>query len=265
MSSGARDLLAAKLYRFCCDAIGAPEHLQIAEQLLAAKKFVVDRSAATELREAIDVSPWAVEQNLDLIERPAAAEWYEWNLPTRAGHGGGERAVTGCLVLPHPDIESVVMMITGWIGEKRIARHSYGSAMVDLSDLKAAAYHARNGYSENAEDSIERMMEQIGLAVPLGFQDEIAIMFNRSEGAMEGILRDSSAEIPLVLAMMIARRARGGLIEEQCDGFVRLKSGPTVEPDFVERVSVALTGRGHTPFVRTVGLAGGIRLRWAGV
>lgn len=260
-----RSLLADKVHRFCCDAIGAPEHLQIAEHLMSARKHVLDAAAARRIRNALDSMPWVFEQNLDLIERPASAEWFEWALPTRAGHGGGSKALTGCLVIPHPDIETVITMITAWIGEKKIARHSYGAAMVDLSDLKVEAYHARNRYSEIADESIERMMGQIGLAVPLGFQDEISIMFNRSEGAMEGVLRDTSAEIPFVLAMLLARRARGGLTEAEHGNVIDVDFGQPSPPGFSERLSVALSGARKAPLVRTVGLMGGVNLRWDGV
>jgi len=261
-----RSLLADKVHRFCCDAIGAPEHLQIADNLMSARKHVLTSDAARSLRAALDDAPWAFERNLDLIERPPGPEWFEWPLPTRAGHGGGAKALTGCLVLPHPDIDTVVTMITAWVGEKRIARHSYGAAMVDLTDLKGAAYHARNGYSEIAEESIERIMGQIGLAVPLGFQDEISIMFNRSEGAMEGVLRDSSAEIPFVLALMLARKAKGGLVVSEADtqDVVDLEFGQAPPVALAERISIALSGQKGTPLIRTVGIMGGLNLRWAG-
>lgn len=263
MSAKGRQLLADKVYRFCCDAIGAPEHLQIAEQLLGATKHVVSQSAAVAVRDALDHYPWAFEQNLDQLRRPTAAEWYEWPLPTRAGHGGGDRAMTGCLVLPHPDLETVITMVTAWVGEKKIARHSYGVAMVDLSDLSVNAYHARNGFSEVADESIERIMGQIGIAVPLGFQDEVAIMFNRSEGAMEGIMRDSSAEIPFVLAMLLAQQARGGLEARQGEHSMLVEQGPPSVETAYERLSGFLSPKNGAPLRRSVGLMGGICLRWA--
>ncbi len=265
MSTKGRQLLADKVYRFCCDAIGAPEHLQIAEQLIGATKHVLTHTAAVTIRDAIDRSPWAFEQNLDQLRRPAGAEWYEWPLPTRAGHGGGDQAVTGCLVLPHPDLETVITMVTAWVGEKKIARHSYGVAMVDLSDLSVNAYHARNGFSEVADESIERIMGQIGIAVPLGFQDEIAIMFNRSEGAMEGIMRDASAEIPFVLAMLLARQARGGLDTRQGEHSMLIEQGIPDPETLYERLSGLLVSRNEAPLRRSVGLMGGISLRWAGI
>jgi hypothetical protein len=265
MSTKGRKLLADKVYRFCCDAIGAPEHLQIAEQLLGATKHVVTQAAAATVRDALDRCPWAFEQNLDQLRRPAGAEWYEWPLPTRAGHGGGDRALTGCLVLPHPDLETVITMVTAWVGEKKIARHSYGVAMVDLSDLSANAYHARNGFSEVADESIERIMGQVGIAVPLGFQDEIAIMFNRSEGAMEGIMRDSSAEIPFVLAMLLARQARGGLETRVGEHSMVIEQGEPSAETAYERLCSLLSPRTEAPLRRSVGLMGGISLRWAGI
>jgi hypothetical protein len=172
--------------------------------------------------------------------------------------------MTGCLVLPHPDIDTMVTMITAWMGEKKIARHSYGVANVDLGDLSANAYNARNGYSDLAEDSIERIMEQIGLAVPLGFQDEIAIMFNRSEGAMEGILRDSSAEIPFVLTLMLAKQANGALVTTQGEHAWNIDLGQPVPESTSEKISSILSKPDNSPFRRSVGLMGGIRLRWAG-
>jgi hypothetical protein len=262
MSNKDRKLLADQVYRFCCDAIGAPEHLQIAEHLLGAKKHVVTRAAAFELREALDVYPWAFEQNLDQLRRPDAAEWYEWPMPTRAGHGGGDKAMTGCLVLPHPDIETVITMVTAWVGDKRVARHSYGVGLVDLNDIAVNAYHARNGYSEIADESIERVMAQIGVAVPLGFQDEIAIMFNRSEGAMEGVMRDSTAEIPFVLALLLSKQARGGLVVKQGEHSLIVDQATPSEPTFTEKLSAKLMPKSHLPLRRSVGFLGGVSLRW---
>jgi len=263
--STSRSLLADKVYRFCCDAIGAPEHLQIAEHLVSARKHVLTAAAAGKIRHALDRSPWVFEQNLDQIVRPSEPQWFEWPLPTRAGHGGGDGAVTGCLVIPHPDVETVMTMITAWVGEKRIARHSYGSAMVELTDLQSASYYARNGYSEVADESIERMMGQIGIAVPLGFQDEVAIMFNRSEGAMEGILRDSSAEIPFVLAIMLAMRASGGLSASKGENALELDFGTPSHPGMAERVAMKLAGKREMPLNRSIGLMGGVSLRWGQV
>jgi hypothetical protein len=156
-------------------------------------------------------------------------------------------------------------MVTAWVGEKKIARHSYGVAMVDLSDLSANAYHARNGFSEVADESIERIMGQVGIAVPLGFQDEIAIMFNRSEGAMEGIMRDSSAEIPFVLAMLLARQARGGLETRVGEHSMVIEQGKPSAETAYERLCSLLSPRTEAPLRRSVGLMGGISLRWAGI
>ena len=277
-----RSLLADRLYRFCCDAIGAPEHLQIAEFLSASDKFVVDRRSATAVRTLLYTAPWRIEENLDMLRRPDRPLWYEWPLPTRAGHGGGDLAVTGCLVVPHPDIDTVLTFVTAWVAKKRIARHSYGSGIVDLHELSVLSFDARTSVPggrydgtpgqashrgeladlvPEAADSIERMMERIAVAVPLGFQDEIAIMFNRSEGAMEGAMRDSTAEVPFVLALMLAHLARGGLAATERDGYYDLSFGPPAAPTVVERMSDAIAPAPR-PLARSVGLLGAKSIRW---
>lgn len=250
--SDGEELLAEKVYRFAFAAIGAPEHLEIADNISKAVRYRLTLRSSVILRDALDRFPWAFEQNVDLIERPGSPLWLEWPLPTRAGHGGGEKAVTGALLLSHPDVDTVITAVTAWVGEKRIARHSYGVAMVDVGDLSQHAFDARRYYSHDAHESIERIMGQIGLAVPLGFQDEVAIMFDRSEGAMEGILRDSSGEIPFVLAILLAMQAEGGLIQTACDGFTLLDFGQPLRATLIDEVMDKLMRRPRQPLRRKV-------------
>lgn len=255
-------MLADKVYRFSCAAIGASEHLEIADNINKATRFKLTRRAATIIRDTLDRFPWAFERNVDLIDRPSSPMWLEWPLETRAGHGGGDKAVTGSLLIPHPDIDTVITAVTAWIGSKRIARHSYGVAMVDTGDLAQHAFNARKYYSTVTHESIERMMEQIGLAVPLGFQDEIGIMFNRSEGAMEAVLRDSSAEIPFVLATLIAMKAEGGLIQTEADGCTVLDFGPALRPSLVDEMADSLFRRPASPLRRKIKGRHKVSLRW---
>ncbi|WP_327210994.1 hypothetical protein [Rhizobium leguminosarum] len=262
MSTAARGMLADKVQRFARDAIGAPEHAQIAELVGSAKRHRLSREAALAIRRKLYDDPATFERNLDVLTRPEGPEWYEWPLETRAGHGGGDRAVTGCLVLPHPDAETVLTFVTGWVGDKAIARHSYGTAMVDVGDLAKHAFEAREFYSSTPGESVERVMEQIGVAVPLGFQDEIAIMFDRSEAAMEAVLRDASSEIPYMLAVLVTMRCEGGLVGNEGQGCTELTFGPTREPGIGRRIGDVLRG-GRRPFIRRIKARDGTTtLRW---
>lgn len=254
-------MLADKVQRFARDAIGAPEHAQIAELLGEARRHRIGKPAALEIRRRLYADPATFERNLDAVVRPSGPEWYEWPLETRAGHGGGDRAVTGCLVLPHPDVESVVTFVTGWVGAKAIARHSYGTAMVDLNDLQKHAYEAREFYSSTPVESVERMMEQIGVAVPLGFQDEIAIMFDRSESAMEAVMRDASSEIPFMLAVLVAMRCEGGLEARRTERCDELSFGTAARPGVRQRIADAVSGR-RSFIRRSTARDGSFSLRW---
>lgn len=262
MADAPKSMLADKVRRFARDAIGAPEHGQIAELLGQAKRFRLTRPAATEIRRLLYAEPTTFERNLDVVARPSGPEWYEWPLQTRAGHGGGDKAVTGCLVLPHPEVESVLTFVTGWIGEKAVARHSYGTAMVDVGDLAKHSYEAREFYSSSPEESVERLMEQIGVAVPLGFQDEIAIMFDRSEAAMEAAMRDASSEIPYMLAVLVAMKCENGLSGTDAGNCTELSFGQPAAPGLRHRIEDALRG-GPRPAIRRIRHRNGATiLRW---
>jgi hypothetical protein len=255
-------MLADKVQRFARDAIGAPEHAQIAELVGSAKRHRLSKDAALDIRRRLYGDPTTFERNLDALTRPDGPEWYEWPLETRVGHGGGDRAVTGCLVLPHPDVETVLTFVTGWVGDKAIARHSYGTAMVDIGDLAKHAFEAREFYSSTPVESVERVMEQIGVAVPLGFQDEIAIMFDRSEAAMEAVMRDASSEIPFMLAVLVAMRCEGGLVSKDGQGCSDLTFGPARETGVGQRLG-AVFRRGKRSFIRRIkSRDGATTLRW---
>lgn len=264
MNPSPKSMLADKVQRFARDAIGAPEHGQIAELVGEAKRFRLSKIAALDIRRKLYDDPATFERNLDALARPNGPEWYEWPLETRSGHGGGDRALTGCLVLPHPEVETVVTFVTGWIGDKAIARHSYGTAMVDLNDLGRHAFEAREFYSDTPAESVERVMQQIGVAVPLGFQDEIAILFDRSESAMEAALRDASAEIPFVLAVLVAMKCEGGLVGTPGVGCTELAFATPPKPGLGQRLSDAL--KGEQGFIRRRATRdGGATLSWNAV
>lgn len=248
------ELLADRLYRSVAGAIGSGEHLQIAGLLREATRTVIDRDAASEVRKWLDGDPWAFECNLDVLTPPLSPEWIEWPLETRSGHGGGDEAVTGCLVAPHPDDPGLVTFVTGWASAPGPARHSYAVAMADLGHLYELAWGARQKFSRVPEESIERIMSCVTVSMPRGFEDEIGILVDgfpgAAETAMKAAMRDATAEIPFVMALVVAMRSRGGLLVSNEDGHCRASLREPLKRSAASRAAAWLIGRNPAGFSR---------------
>lgn len=254
-------LLADRLYRAAAGALGSGEHLQIAGLLREARRTVVDRQAALELRKLLDNDPWAIEANLDAILPPETPEWFEWPLETRAGHGGGGSAVTGCLLAPHPQEPGTAIVVTGWEDGTGIARHAYAVAMIDIGHLYEHAYAARTRFSRTPDESLERMMASVSVYMPQGFGDEIDILTDGSPQAREAAMRDATAEIPFLLALIVTRHSKGGFVSSEENGAVRLSLAPPIKPGLLACATAWLARRPVPSISRRV-RGGTVELSW---
>jgi len=214
------DTLADRVAAASFRAIGAQEHLQIAGLIRGATSHVVDRDAAIAVRDALDEHTWSVESNLDLIPMPQGAAWYEWPLPTRVGHGGGDAARTGCLAVPHPEVDNLLMVVTAW-ESLGIAMHSFGIAMIDMVELQIHAAAARRLYSKDRIESLTRIMSKVDAFVPQSFMEEISILSDGNEQAADAAMRDATSEVPFLLALLLALNASGGIVVREEDGVLR--------------------------------------------
>jgi len=210
-------MLADRLYQASVTRLGSEEHLQIAGFLREADRTVIAKDAALAVRDFVYEDPWQVECNLDLVERPTGPVWYEWPLETKAGHGGGDGATTGCLVLPYPGDEEAMAVVTGWDNGGN-PRHSFAVALIDTALLANLAWGARNLYSDEREDSLARMMSVVTAGMPHGFSDEISILTDGDKDAVDAAMRDATAEMPFLMAMFVFLKAEGGLEIRSEDG-----------------------------------------------
>lgn len=202
--------LSDLLYKSSVSKLGSDEHLQIAGMISSAKKFVIQKDSARNLREVLDADPIQFERNLDLVERPDSEIWYEWPIRTRTGHGGGDDARTGCLVAPHPADDRLSVVVTGW-SDGKSARHAYAIGLFNTEILKNAAEFARKTRRQDRESSYTRILQTIGGTISPGFRDEIAILSEGSKKAIPAALRDGTAEVPFLLAILIASKCADGL------------------------------------------------------
>lgn len=213
------------LYKSTVSNLGSDEHLQIAGELANARKVLVDTEAAAKIRYLLDRDPWQFEKHFDVLERPSEPVWYEWGIKTRSGHGGTDEAKTGCLIIPHPASDDLLLIITGWSsGEPGQARHAYGVALVGVSHFHEIARKAKFTIQRNRETSLARILDGIEITMPSGFHDEISILSDNDPNAIEAALRDAAAEVPYLLAILISLKCDGGIKEEvSSDGEIHAK------------------------------------------
>lgn len=247
------DSLAGRLYRASSARLGADEHLQVAGLLRAARQIRVDRVAAAAIRDWVDGNPWAVECNLDAVSLPDGPVWLEWPLETRSGHGGGEGASTGCLVAPNPDHPGLLAFVTGWDTGDGQARHAFAVAVADLQGLYDLAWGARTRFSRTPAESLARMMSSVSVSMPEGFADEVDILTDGSVDAREAAMRDATAEVPMVLALLVAMGRPGGMaLHRDGDGVEAASLSPAPRRSALSRLAAMLPGRRPSAFTRRV-------------
>jgi len=244
------ETLGDKVSAAAFGALGAPEHLQIAGLIRNATAHVIERDAAEAVLDALENHTWSVESNLDLIPVPSGASWFEWPLPTRSGRGGGDTAKTGCLVVPHPEVENLLTIVTAWEAQG-LPMHAYGIALVDLGEIEFAAIAARRFYSKIREESLTRIMSRVSAFVPEAFRDEMLILTDGDETSSEAAMRDATAEVPFLLTLMLALNANGGLKVEEADGKLRTFLPPARRREGVRGIVDGILKRPPGCFLRT--------------
>lgn len=247
--------LADRLYDVCVSSKLAPEHLEVAGLLKQAVKFVVYLDAARTIREELDHRAWSIESNVDLIQWPREATWIEWWLPGRAVEQDVKEGRTGCLIVPHPDHEGLMSVVTAWEEPSTgNVHHCYSTALMELEHLHEQAYLARTRYSKDNEDSFERMISMIGVTLPDGFRDELVLRHKGNAGVVERTMRLGTAEIPYLLALLVARQANGGLAvaRESTEDETELALSPPPAKNLMERVEDRLWKRPNNGLFRRV-------------
>jgi hypothetical protein len=190
-------------------SIGSVEHTQVGTLVRDARKMSFTREAAVAARDTLLARAWTVECNLDLVPGIGTPMWLEWPLPTVAGHGGGDLAVTGCLLAPHPADPETLVAVTGWFNGEDVG-YSLAVSMVDTREIALMSYEARQDGDPGSHASLERILEHVHATLPPGFADEIETMTDATAD-LESVLRDATAEIPLALTLLLGTRAGGGL------------------------------------------------------
>jgi hypothetical protein len=204
-------LLSARLNEALFRRAGSDQHIEIAGYLREAEKTVLDPTAADAVRKLRDEATWTVESNLDLVKWPGGPVWYEMpgyimNLQE------GEDPRMGFLVLPHPQGGGIYMVVTAFSTASIEPRHCFAMSLIDAGALAENAYFARRYYSHAQDESLERLMGHIGVSISDDFRDELMITEDGREEVIEAVMRDATADIPLLLALMVAEASENGFV-----------------------------------------------------
>lgn len=209
--------LSERIIRAFAGAFGSEEHAQIAALIRDADKHVVDLDAAKAVLRTLDEATWSIEANLYRIPVPHGPVWYEWPLPTRTGWGGGDDALTGCLAVPHPIDPRLLTVVTAWHGAGE-PTHSYGIGLVHFDDLEELARSANLQSGRERSDCLTRILSNVRASIPEGFRAEIEILADGIDDVHEASMRSATAEIPFLLALMLAASVPGGVTGVGQDG-----------------------------------------------
>lgn len=229
--------------------LGSGQHLEIAGYIREAEKVVFAADAAKALRGLWAETPWTVESNLDMVTWPGQPTWYE--VPGYLGNiAEGEDPIVGFLLLPHPEEAGLYMVATAFQSSTVAARHCYAMALLDVAALTDNAIHARHFYSRTAEESIARIMSQIGVSISDDFRDELMITEDGREEVIEAAMRDATAEVPVLLALLTAEAAENGLIIDMSGTRSKVTALPLPERSKFGRFTDRMTRRLSSGLVR---------------
>ncbi|MDW9478807.1 hypothetical protein GOB57_08840 [Sinorhizobium meliloti] len=241
--------LSESLYSNLFQRMGSDQHVEIAGFIKAAAKVVFSAEAATALRELWSKTPWTVESNLDMVKWPGAPTWYE--VPGYLGKvDEGDDPVVGFLVLPHPEDPRLYMVATAFQSSTVAARHCYAMALLDVAALTDNAIRARRFYSRTPEESVERIMSLIGVAISDDFRDELLITEDGREEVIEAAMRDATAEVPVLLSLLAAEAADNGLLLDLSDTASTVKALPLPARSKLGRFGDRMTRRLSSGLVR---------------
>lgn len=232
-----RETLANCLKMSCMNTVGAAEHMQIADLIRRSKIHVVDAGVAAAARDAMTNHLLSMEANLDLVPLPDRPTWFEWPLPPRNGraHAGTGNERTGCLITPHPADANLHMIVSCWELDDG-PMHAYGIAIIAQRDLDALAENARYAPNSTYEESMGRIMSMIATFVPPAFDEEMKILSDGEDQAMAA-MRDATAEIPMLLSLLMLCRAQGGaILGDREDDAVSIKMGEAYAQGLMARL-----------------------------
>lgn len=229
--------------------VGSDQHVEIAGYLKDAEKRVLDKTAGEAVRDLWRDSPWSVESNLDLVQWPTSPVWYE--LPGfLRGVETGENPVMGFLVLPHPKGDGLYMVFTAFETSTIDPRHCFAVALLDAAAIMENAVGARRFYSQVPHECVERIMSQIGVSISPDFRDELMITEDDREEVIEAVMRDATADIPILLTIMAAESAENSFTIDMQESGNTLCSLPKGKRGVIGRVLDKLERRLSNGLVR---------------
>lgn len=241
-------LLAESLQQSALSVMGAPDHLEIANLVSEAERNVLSDRARDRIGLVRDTAVWSVEHNLDTLTVPEKPFWVEWSgRPKFLPEGEGR---TGFLVAANTNFENVISIITAW-DDGNGARHAYAVASIDLEQVYIHAYEARRFYSRVQSESLERIMSVVSVTMPEGFSQELSILTDGDSRVNEAAMRDATAELPFILAVIQCLSSPGALSLSVESGTTLADWNPR-SPGVRERIKKALRIGTSTEFRRRV-------------
>lgn len=232
------------LYRACMDNPWAPDHKQIAGALLQARKMVVEFDCADAIAAQLEFSPWLTEKRIHRIQWPKQTTWIEWPLPASIVRNVGQGATTGVLIIPHPDFEDVVVIITGWrSNENEDAKHSYATAIISKSTLsknsmKNAVYLKKDRFLSH-----QRILDKIGVNISTDLKDELLLKYNFDAEVIGEAYKSATAEIPFVLSVLLFIGDHPHTVVEQEEEWKAIVNSPSEKMGVLRKMRKILSSK----------------------
>lgn len=250
------DALCANLFQ----RIGSGQHLELAGFIREARKVEFSAGASEAVRKLWKNSPWTVESNLDLVIWPGVPTWYE--LPGQVDSPLGVESTVAFLLLPHPEEDGLYMVVTAVRSATVDARHCFAVALLDVASLSDNAVKARRFYSRTAEESVERVMMEIGVSISDDFRDELMITEDGREEVVEAAMRDATAEVPILLTILAAESASNGFLLDMGETASSVDNTPLPTRSGYGRLSDILSRRLSSGLIRKPRRNKTPRLQW---
>lgn len=196
--------LAHSLFRACMDNPWAADHKQIAGAILRAEKYIFEFECADIIATRFEEEPWKTEARIREIKWPRTPIWIEWPLPAGIVKVVGQGAVTGALIIPHPDFEDVIVVVTSWRESAEAeAKHSYATAILSKETLSKKIKLPVVKSDDERFRSHQRILENIGVIISDDLQDELLLKFSGDAEVIGEAKKSATGEIPLLFALMV--------------------------------------------------------------
>lgn len=197
---------------------GAPEHMEIADAIGGAERYILGDEVARALSETAVRRTASLERNIDLIALRTNPIWIEFRDECRRDgsavlrQGADHPDRVGCLFIVDPRNHDRFVMIGAWdFPDGRPARHSYAMLNFDRVDMSNLALAARNRIAGDPAQSMERLLAQAHPYLPHGFQEEMHIVEPDPERALRDVAVDVISEAAFSLAAALFVTARLGV------------------------------------------------------